>query len=92
MWSLGIVMAPWIVMTSDDSKKSIKKALANIAINNKPSIYDTPSTCLMVKTTKVKYDVSDDDCESDDCRSDEEEEYTKGSSWTCVNKCTLALR
>jgi hypothetical protein len=32
----------------------------------------------MAKPTKVKYDVSDDDCESDDCRSDdEEEEYTK---------------
>ena len=34
----------------------------------------------MVKPTKVKYDVSDDDkCENDACRSDddEEEEYTK---------------
>ena len=34
-------------------------------------------TCLMAKPTKVKYDVSDDDCESDDCRSDDDEEYTK---------------
>ena len=57
--------------SSDDGKKSIKKALASIAINNKPSIFDTPSTCLMAKPTKVKYDVSDDDeCESDACRSD----------------------
>ena len=67
--------------SSDDGKKSIKKALASITINNKPSIFDTPSTCLMAKPTKVKYDVSDDDeCESDACRSDddeEEEEYTK---------------
>jgi hypothetical protein len=62
---------------SDDGKKSIKKALASIAINNKPSIFDTPSTCLMAKPTKVKYDVSDDDCESDDCRSDDDEKYTK---------------
>ena len=31
--------------TSDDGKKSIMKALA-IAINNKPSIFDTLSTCL----------------------------------------------
>ena len=27
--------------SSDDDKKSIKKALASIAINNKPSIFDT---------------------------------------------------
>ena len=69
--------------SSDDDKKTIKKALASIAINNKPYIFDTLSTCLMAKPTKVKYDVSDDDeCESDTCRSDddddgEEEEYTK---------------
>ena len=37
---------------SDDGKKSIKKALASITINNKPSIFDTPSTCLMAKPTK----------------------------------------
>ena len=64
--------------SSDDGKKSIKKALASIATNNKPSIFDTPSTCLMAKPTKVKYDESDDECESDSCRSDDnEEEYTK---------------
>jgi hypothetical protein len=65
--------------SSDDDKKSLKKALASITINNKPSIFDTPSTCLMAKPTKVKYDVSDNDtCESNDCRSDnDDEEYTK---------------
>jgi hypothetical protein len=47
--------------SSDNGKKSIKKVLASIAINNKPSIFDTPSTCLKAKPTKVKYDVSDDD-------------------------------
>ena len=33
----------------------------------------------MAKPTKLKYDMSDDDCDSDDCRSDDddEEEYTK---------------
>jgi hypothetical protein len=63
--------------SSDDDKKSLKKALASIAIN-KPSIFDVPSTCLMAKPSKVKYDVSDDDdCESDDCRSDDDDEYTK---------------
>ena len=61
--------------SSDDGKKSIKKALASIAINNKPSIFDTPLTCLTAKPTKVKYDVSDDDeCESDACRSDDDDE------------------
>ena len=35
--------------SSDDGMKSLKKALASIAINNKPSIFDTPSTCLMAK-------------------------------------------
>ena len=68
-------------VSSDDGKKSIKKALASIAINNKPSIFDTPSTCLMAKPTKVKYDESDnDEYESDACRNDddgEKEEYTK---------------
>ena len=64
--------------SSDDDKKSIKRALASITINDKLSIFDTPSTCLMAKPTKVKYDVSDnDECESDDCRSDDDEEYTK---------------
>ena len=68
--------------SSDDDKKSIKKALASITINNKPSSFDTPSTCLMAKPTKVKYDESDDDeCESDSCRNDDndddEEGYTK---------------
>ncbi|XP_066374553.1 protein PXR1-like [Miscanthus floridulus] len=50
--------------SSDDDKKSKKKALASIAINNNLFIFDTSSTCLMAKTTKIKYD------ESDDCRSD----------------------
>jgi hypothetical protein len=62
---------------SDDDNKSIKKALASIAINDKLSIFNTPSTCLMAKTTKVKYDESDVDSDSDDYRSDDDEEYIK---------------
>jgi hypothetical protein len=77
---------------SDDEKKSIKKALASIAIHNKPSLFDTPSTCLMAKPTKVKYDESDDECESDDCRSDDEEDYSKRSSSICVINLASALR
>jgi septal ring factor EnvC (AmiA/AmiB activator) len=63
--------------SSDDDKKSIKKALASIAIHNKPSLFDTSSTCLIAKPTKVKYNKSDDEYESDDCRSDDEEDYSK---------------
>jgi hypothetical protein len=63
--------------SSDDDKKSIKKALASIAIHNKPFLFNTPSTCLMAKPTKVKYNESDDECESNDCRSDDEEDYSK---------------
>ena len=60
--------------SSDDDKKSKKKALASITMNNKPSLFDTPSTCFMAKPTKVKYDETDADCESDDCRSDDDDE------------------
>ena len=75
-------------LNSDDGKKS----LASIAINNKPSIFDTPSTCLMAKPTKVKYDMSDDDCESDIVGVLMMRSTPRRSSWTCVSKCTLALR
>jgi hypothetical protein len=60
--------------SSDDDKKSKKKALVSIAIYNKPSLFDTSSTCLMAKPTKVKYDESDDEYENDDCRSDDDDE------------------
>ena len=38
--------------SSDDDKTMKKKALASIAINEKPSLFDTPS-CFMAKATKV---------------------------------------
>ncbi|XP_066333922.1 uncharacterized protein [Miscanthus floridulus] len=66
--------------SSDDDKKSNKKALTSIAINNKPFIFDTSSTCLMAKLTKVKYDESDEDAyESDDCRSDDDDDDDEDS-------------
>ncbi|XP_066341626.1 protein PXR1-like [Miscanthus floridulus] len=40
--------------SSDDNQASKKKALASIAINNKPSLFVT-SSCFMVKDTKVNY-------------------------------------
>ena len=39
---------------SDDEKITKKKALAGIAINEKPSLFDTPSICFMAKATKVQ--------------------------------------
>jgi hypothetical protein len=57
--------------SSDDDNKSKKKALVSIAINNKPSLLDTPPTCLMAKPSKVKYD------KSNNCRSDDDEEDSK---------------
>ncbi|XP_066347604.1 uncharacterized protein [Miscanthus floridulus] len=59
--------------SDDDKKTSKKKALASIAINNKPSLFDTPSTCFMTKATKVKYDESD----GSESESDDDEEYSK---------------
>jgi hypothetical protein len=57
---------------SDDERNTTKKkALASIAINNKPSLFDTPSTCFMAKATKVS---SNDECDS---VSDDDEEYSK---------------
>ena len=38
---------------SDDDKTTKKKALASIAINEKPSLFDTPS-CLMAKPLRYK--------------------------------------
>ena len=38
--------------SDDDKKSSKKKALASISINEKPSLFDTPSTCFMAKATK----------------------------------------
>ena len=61
--------------SSDDDKTTKKKALASIAINEKPSLFDTPS-CFMTKATKVQS--HDDTCESEsDSDDDDHDEPTK---------------
>jgi hypothetical protein len=66
---------------SDDDKTTKKKALASIDINDKSSLFDTPSTCFMAKATKVQ---SDDECDENNgenkCDSDDDDadEPTKG--------------
>jgi hypothetical protein len=42
---------------SDDDKTTKKKALASIAINEKPSLFDTPSTCFVAKATKAWFKI-----------------------------------
>ncbi|XP_066342833.1 uncharacterized protein [Miscanthus floridulus] len=61
----------------DDSeverKTTKKKAFASIAIQNKPSLFDAPSTCVMAKATKVQsYDESDSESEDEEEPSKEE--------------------
>jgi hypothetical protein len=66
--------------SSSDDDKPIRRAFASIALTNKPSLFNTTSTCLMAKPTKVKYDDSDDDsCDDDGRRSDDDddENYSK---------------
>jgi hypothetical protein len=55
----------------DDDKASKKKALASIAINNKPSLFDT-SSCFMTKGSKVKHDESENDDSESENNSDDE--------------------
>ena len=57
--------------SDDDDKTTKEKALASIAINEKPSLFDTPSTCFMAKATKVQ--TCDDGCESESDRDDDYE-------------------
>ena len=63
--------------SSDDDKTTKKKALASIAINEKPSLFDTPS-CFMAKATKVQ--TCDDGCDEEhdnESESDSDDEPTK---------------
>jgi hypothetical protein len=64
-----------VTWDSDVSDESDNDDIASITISNKPLLFDTTSTCLMAKPTKVQYDDSDDDsCASDGCRSDDDDE------------------
>jgi hypothetical protein len=60
---------------SDDDKTTKKKALASIAINEKPSLFDTPSTCFMAKATKVQsYDECDENNNENKSESDDDDD------------------
>ena len=65
---------------SDDDKTTKKKALASIAINEKHSLFDTPS-CFMAKATKVQIcdDGSDEkhDNENENESDSDDDEPTK---------------
>ena len=65
---------------SDDDKTTKNKALASIAINEKPSLFDTPS-CFMAKATKVQiYDDESDeehDNENENESDSDDDEPTK---------------
>ena len=63
---------------SDDDETTKKKALASISINEKPSLFDTPSTCFMAKATKVQtHDDRCDDEHDNESESDNDDEPTK---------------
>ena len=63
---------------SDDDKTTKKKALASIAINEKPSLFDTPS-CFMAKATKVQTynDGSDEEHDNENDSDSDDDEPTK---------------
>ena len=63
---------------NDDDKTTKKKALASIAINEKPSLFDTPS-CFMAKTTKVQTcdDGSDEEHDNENESDSDDDEPTK---------------
>jgi hypothetical protein len=65
--------------SSDDDKTTKKKALVSIAIQEKPSVFDTPS-CFMAKAIKVQ--ICDDECDEEHdnktkSESDNDDEPTK---------------
>ena len=63
--------------SSDDDKTTKKKALASIAINEKPSLFDTPS-CFMVKAKVQTYDDgSDEEHDNENDNDSDDDEPTK---------------
>jgi nucleolar protein 6 len=59
--------------SSDDDKSTKKKGHASIAINEKPSLFNTPS-CFMAKATKVQTnDESDSESDDDDAEPTKDE-------------------
>ena len=64
---------------SDDDKTTKKKALASIAINEKPSLFES-SSCFMAKATKVQtcdYRCDEEYDNESEIKSDNDDEPTK---------------
>jgi hypothetical protein len=81
--------------SSSDNEKPNRRAIASIALSNKPSLFSTTSTYLMAKPTKVKYDDSNDDSyDSDSCRSDddEDEDYSKDDLMDIINQMSKGYK
>jgi hypothetical protein len=84
-----------VTWDSDVSDESDDDDIASIAISNKPSLFNTTSTCLMAKPTKVQYDDSDDDsCASDGFRSDndEKEDYSKDDLMNIIDQMSKGYK
>jgi hypothetical protein len=63
---------------SDVDKTTKKKALSSIAINEKPSLFDTPLTYVIAKATKVQtYDDGCDEEHDNESERDDDDEPTK---------------
>jgi division protein CdvB (Snf7/Vps24/ESCRT-III family) len=75
--------------SSDDDKASKKKALASIATNNKPSLFDTPS-CFIAKGSKVKYGESENDDSKSENKSENNSDDDEFSNEQLVNKLEQA--
>jgi hypothetical protein len=84
-----------VTWDSDVSDESDDDGIASIAISNKPSLFNTTSTCLMAKPTKVQYDDSNDNfCASDGCRSDDddEEDYSKDDLMNIIDQMSKGYK
>jgi hypothetical protein len=84
-----------VTWDSDVFDESDDDDIASIAISNKPSLFDTTSTCLMAKPTKVQYDDSDDDsCASNGCRSDDDDgkDYSKDELMDIIDQMSKGYK
>jgi hypothetical protein len=63
--------------SSDDDKTTKKKALTSIAINEKPSLFDTPSICFMAKAKVQSDNECDEEHDKSEGESDNDDEPTK---------------
>ena len=63
---------------SDDNKTTKKKVFASIAINEKPSLFES-SSCFMAKATKIQScdDESDEEHDDDNENDSDDDEPTK---------------